>query len=122
MTTTARRPAKAAPARSMTFDRDSMTLCLFRGAEGTAFAVFELPCVEGGRRVFRLGKYDLTEKYTVSVKAGHAECDCPAGTYREACRHGDGVVKLLRLGSLGAAPVAAPRSAPAMGTAETSQF
>lgn len=120
MPATTRRPAKAAPARSMTFDRDSMTLCLFRGSEGTAFAVFELPCVEGGRRVFRLGKYDLTEKYTVSVKAGHAECDCPAGTYRESCRHGDGIVKLLQLGKLGATPVATP--APATGTAETTQF
>ena len=99
MPATTRKPA-AKPARSMTFDRESMTLCLFRGTEGTAFAAFELPCVEGGRRVFRLGKYDLTEKYTVSVKAGHAECDCPAGTYRDSCRHGDALTSLIRLGKL----------------------
>ena len=98
-TTRARKPA-ARPARTLSYDPEAMTLCLFRGTEGTAFAVFELPCVEGGRRVFRLGKYDLTEKYTISLKFGHAECDCPAGTYRESCRHGDALKSLTRLGKL----------------------
>jgi hypothetical protein len=99
MPRTARKPA-AKPVRSMRYDAETETLCLFRGTEGTAFAVFELPATEAGRRTFRLGKYDLSEKYTVSVFHGKAECDCPAGTYRDSCRHGDAVLSLVQLGQL----------------------
>ena len=101
-TAPATRPRKPAakPARTLSYDPEAMTLCLFRGSEGTAFAVFELPCVEGGRRVFRVGKYDLSEKYTVSVKAGVPECDCKGGVYAGRCKHGDALKSLIQLGKL----------------------
>ena len=95
MATTTRKPA-----RSMSFDRAEMTLVLTVGKLAVAYCLFELPCDDAGCRVFRVGKYDLSEKYTASVKAGVAECDCKGGVYAGHCKHGDAVKTLIQLGKL----------------------
>ena len=99
MATKSRKPA-AKPARTLSFDRDEMTLVLTVGKLAVAYCVFELPCDDAGRRVWRLGKYDLTEKYTVSLKSGAAECDCKGGVYAGHCKHGDALKSLAAAGKL----------------------
>ena len=94
-----RKPA-AKPLRTLAFDRDEMTLVIAVGKLAVAYCLFELPCDDAGRRVWRLGKYDLTEKYTVSVKAGVAECDCKGGVYAGHCKHGDALKSLVAAGKL----------------------
>ena len=97
--TPARKPA-AKPVRTLSFDRAEMTLVLTVGKLAVAYCLFELPCDDAGRRVFRVGKYDLTEKYTVSVKAGVPECDCKGGVYAGHCKHGDALKSLIQSGKL----------------------
>ena len=97
--TPARKPA-AKPVRTLSFDRAEMTLVLTVGTLAVAYCLFELPCDDAGRRVFRVGKYDLTEKYTVSVKAGVPECDCKGGVYAGHCKHGDAIKSLVAGGKL----------------------
>ena len=96
---TTRKPA-AKPARTLSFDREEMMLVLTVGKLAIAYAVFELPCEEAARRVFRLGKADLSDKYTVSVIGGRPECDCKGGTYAGHCKHGDAMKSLIQLGKL----------------------
>ncbi len=99
MVTKARKLA-AKPARALSFCREEMTLVLTVGELAVAYCIFELPCDDAGRRVFRVGKYDLSEKYTVSIKAGVSECDCKGGTYAGHCKHGDALKFLTANGKL----------------------
>ncbi len=96
---TARKPA-AKPLRTLSFDRDEMTIVITVGKLAVAYCLFELPCDDAGRRVFRVGKYDLTDKYTVSVKAGVPECDCKGGVCAGHCKHGDALKSLVAGGKL----------------------
>ena len=103
MTTTTTAP-RAAKVRSLRFDADEQMLVLTVGGVGTAFALFEMPCLAG--RMFRLGRADMTEKYTIAVVGAESACNCKSALYRKTCRHQDAIRVLLSRGLLGNAPAA----------------
>ena len=96
--------AKPAAVRTLRYDADERMLVLTAGDVGTAFALFEMPCPAG--RMFRLGRADLSEKYTVAVVGAESACNCKSALYRKTCRHQDAIRVLLSRGLLGNAPAA----------------
>ena len=90
--------------RSLRFDAVESTLVLTTPHGVETYAVHYLPAPVGVR-VVRLGKWDLSAKYTVTLpRTGVAHCDCPAGKYRKACKHADAITLLSDRGSLPIGP------------------
>ena len=118
MTTTA---VKTAPARSLRYDAAESTLVITVGTGSRSYSV-HYGRDHQSRRVVRLGKWDLSAKYAITLHCDRpATCDCPAGSRGRDCVHAQAVDQLDAMHKLPAFPVlpALPRG---HSTAESDGF
>src|SRR5262245_32150093 len=74
-------------------------LAITARGERNVYWVREIASAIGGR-CWELRKFRETGTYHVRLAHDGHTCDCPAGTYRGACKHAASLLKLCELGKV----------------------